>query len=411
MSFTLAPSFAPPVPEIGMTLGCVGREEENTQTCNTTLPIDQSAYSLLKSLQLPPKLLNKCLILLGTLTRTHLRRKKKYYFCNMHSLTLARLVGDRFYRDVVKKLVENGVIEIATRANGKETYCPRTKDFKGYSKSYRVRPRYLANLVQTKVKLTARAPAAPDLTIQPALPRVTLSTEGVAAYERIYAQAPSAWRKECLTESVSGVLQKRWWVSRDDKTGRIFTNVSNMTKLLRPYLQIDSQPTVEIDVRNSQPYFATVLYPAPSAERARYVELVTSGGFYKAINAMLAAPIADPDKLKTKIFQGIFFGRLENRGAMWDAFAKVFPDLADEIVKKKTEDGYESFAVKLQELEARAIIAGVLAECHVVGIPVVSVHDSVICRVEDRERVDEMVRRHCLRVVGEMPALRVKVAA
>jgi hypothetical protein len=372
-----------------------------------TFSVSRSAITLLDGLHLKRSMLNRCLLLLGTLTRHQCRRRSRHWWVNLHSYFLKQLIGKRAYVETIRTLTENGLLEV----NGRY--------FVGhYSKSYRVRPCYLLDLTSIRVKCRAHAVYAPSLELQPALARVSLSPDGIALYNARLAlcrkQVPpgqcervESWRGSCLRESVESILARRWWVSRDEKTGRVFSNVSSLPSFLRPHLLVDSVETVEIDIVNSQPYFLAALYPQPCAERTRFVALVGAGGFYEALNAGLSAPEPERKKLKRRVFREILFGRLEYKRELWTAFAAQFPELATLVSSLKWDAGHNALALALQSLEARAIVDGVMAECFAAGVPVLTVHDSVVCKWNDEARVRESILRHCSAVVGAVPTLKV----
>ena len=149
------------------------------------------------------------------------------------------------------------------------------------------------------------------------------------------------------------------------------------------------------------------------------------------------------EKLKKKVFKEIFFGKVSEKYRIWLAFKGMFPELSAIIEKLKQENQpvyvgaggvlsttadqrsagtkasawsskkqpkpHSAYAVRLQNLEAKAIIEGVLQEAVEKNIPVLTVHDSVICRIKDAVTVERMMNNHVLRIVGDTPRLKTTI--
>lgn len=49
----------------------------------------------------------------------------------------------------------------------------------------------------------------------------------------------------------------------DCTSGRFHSNVTNMARVLTPFLRVDGEPLVNVDVKNSQPYLSTILLTNP----------------------------------------------------------------------------------------------------------------------------------------------------
>jgi hypothetical protein len=51
-----------------------------------------------------------------------------------------------------------------------------------------------------------------------------------------------------------------FYYSVDDNVGRFHSNLTNIKKELRNYITYDDQKLVNIDIKNSQPFFSTLLF-------------------------------------------------------------------------------------------------------------------------------------------------------
>ena len=68
-----------------------------------------------------------------------------------------------------------------------------------------------------------------------------------------------AAKAKTYRESVEAVRNGEWWMDSDPKTGRLFSNLTNLKRELRGHLRVEGQGLVEIDIKNSQPTFLALL--------------------------------------------------------------------------------------------------------------------------------------------------------
>lgn len=365
------------------------------------LPISNKAKKSINALMLSQRIRMKCLLFAGILGRSHARRGKRDK-CRLHTRNfLFPLLGDRDYKEVLGALEELGIIEIDTK------YVVGSK-----SRSYRLKREFLDDLEIETVIGPPIAEPSPDFIKQPFLRETSISEEGQREVINQLLKMRSRAKKTFLRLAVEQILKRNWWISQQAVTGRVCTNVSNVNSFVRPYLLLRGEKVAEIDISNSQPYFMASLYPRDSDESRRYRSMVCSGQFYEEINRRLTEPLGDltnkklRTKLKRRLFTEIFFGRLESRREVWGIFSEMFPELAGEIVALKERESYKALALELQSKEALAIVFGVMAECVVLDIPVLTVHDSVLCREKDWEKVWSLIEHHCFSVVGAFPNLK-----
>ena len=97
---------------------------------------------------------------------------------------------------------------------------------------------------------------------------------------KIYEERISEWEKLDLTEkeinqkldywtdltletwrtSAERIERKEWLFKQDDNVGRLHTNLTGLKRELRKHLTINGEKLIGIDVKNSQPYFASTLF-------------------------------------------------------------------------------------------------------------------------------------------------------
>ena len=189
------------------------------------------------------------------------------------------------------------------------------------------------------------------------------------------------------------------------KAGRFYSALTNMPKDMRSMLLIDGEETAEIDLGSSQFYFALNLYPQHSKERQRYYKAL-QGGIYELINQRCTRPYKNRDYYKTKCIAQIFYKKT-SEGIFWDAFKKEFPELAALITSFKKLHSNVDLAYLLQKAESDTVILDACEKLMREGIPVATVHDSIICKKSDSAFVAKTLEAAAFRAVGEKPVIKV----
>ncbi len=211
-------------------------------------------------------------------------------------------------------------------------------------------------------------------------------------------------------QAVARIKNQRWHFATDRRTGRIFNNFTSLSKLLRPYALLDGKTCAEIDIRNSQPFFMTTLYPSRSNEAVRFAKVVSEGRFYESLNAASGNPFADCDRLKLKeaIFTEILFGRRWATSRLWQGFLDLFPEMARIVATLKSRD-YRSLAVELQRREARLMIQTVVPRLSssLPGVPFLTVHDSLAIDARHADQAAALIIECAQEQTGNTPSLRI----
>ena len=144
----------------------------------------------------------------------------------------------------------------------------------------------------------------------------------------------------------------RLFAHRTHKGGRLFHSLSNSKRIYRPFLKIQNQETVEIDISSSQPLLLVKYYDKYAGqyrnlpcERERYYDLVKQGKLYHAINDKLSemhGPLFDFENeehysfFKERVFSEILYCPNGTRNRLlWDAFKKLFPILSKILIAEK----------------------------------------------------------------------------
>lgn len=275
-------------------------------------------------------------------------------------------------------------------------------------------------------------------------------------YQSALKTIEKTYRKNIIEGNKKAESRRTFSLSEIDKiqAGEIYIKVnptnkrldSNYTRLpgeLVQHLTIDGKPLTELDIRNSQPFFAACLFnPTPEIlnimnrvlghrltilaislqiseqkDVKLYRSLVTSGEFYEYMmnkfkeNGIL---FKDRQDFKEQLFT-IFFGEISAKrfSKAVRLFAKEFPNvqILFETIKR---DQYNLLAILLQNIEAYVILdhvaQNILSELS--GLPFITKHDSLlpagILASDQPDKVKEIMLSTIEKVTGLMPQVRIK---
>lgn len=182
-----------------------------------------------------------------------------------------------------------------------------------------------------------------------------------------------------------------------DSFGRIHTNFTVLKKEIRNnFLSIDGEELCEVDIKNSQPFFLSLLMKdemmlekLESKEIKRYFDLVKLGLVYDDLQQRYSELI-DRDDAKQLIYR-VFFGPNRENKKECKMFRKVYPEIYDFICEYKSMNkNYRCISHMLQFMESRFIFKGVIRELmnkHP-EIKIITVHDSLLYQCRYKEIVE-----------------------
>lgn len=215
-------------------------------------------------------------------------------------------------------------------------------------------------------------------------------------------------------QAVGRIEDHSWWFARDKKSGRIYHNASSLPTDCRELLLVDGQPAAETDITNCQPFLLTALYPGPSPERTRFMDLCISGQFYEHLNGLFPEPYADRKELKQATYQNIMYGRAWHCGQpMFQAFRREWPILGALIAGRKMGKGGRSrLPVEMQGAEADLVIGRVVPRvmAELPGVPVLTIHDSLLVGARHAPAAAEIIRSEITARFGACPPVKVKLS-
>jgi hypothetical protein len=183
-----------------------------------------------------------------------------------------------------------------------------------------------------------------------------------------------------------------------DEYGRLHTNFTVLKKYIRQnYLTINGELTYEIDMKNSQPYFLTVIMKEQmdiqkiiKKDVSRYIDLVHNGLIYEEfINKF---ELSDRDEAKIMMYK-VLFGQNGNTRKENKMFYSLFPNVYSFIKDyKSVNDNYKSLSHDLQLLESKFIFNTVVDNIYKSydNMNLFTIHDSISCKMSDKNKVEEI---------------------
>jgi len=259
-------------------------------------------------------------------------------------------------------------------------------------------------------------------------------TVGTRQYNKICASA---------TRIIDGHIK----YNIDQTSGRFHSNVTNLAKVLRPYLRIDGQPLVNCDISNSQPYLSTILLTNPSKvsgfaknpafammlttlkvslakDVKNYIFLVSTGTLYEFLQDKFRQEGLELNRKETKVqVLRILFAR--NRSpkdetnrqarAIFKANFKTVHRIFSKVRGSEKGDKFTSFkrfAILLQSVESFLMLDVILKRIYreLPGTIAVTVHDSVMTGLltNNVEAVRKIMEEELTFFVGMTPQIKIE---
>ncbi|MEQ9309518.1 MAG: hypothetical protein RLN90_08695 [Balneolaceae bacterium] len=247
----------------------------------------------------------------------------------------------------------------------------------------------------------------------------------------------------CLGQ-ILRIQQKEIYISVNDTNNRLDSNFTNLPSILLKHLEIDGKKFIEMDIKNSQPFFVlALLNPSSEAikvisdfdkslleivnqykindyvDTIRYLRYVCKGNFYDLMARKfnkLGINCSNRNDLKSNIFI-VFFGKPNahnfNDGAR--IFKIMFPTVYS-LFKRIKAKGNNRLAILLQRLEAHSVLEIAVKRItnEFPDLPILTRHDSILIAKDYnpdkkvQKRVQSILRNSVKDVVGFYPPGRVR---
>ncbi|MCH4551999.1 hypothetical protein [Aestuariibaculum lutulentum] len=235
--------------------------------------------------------------------------------------------------------------------------------------------------------------------------------------------------------SISKLENLNFYYSVDDNVGRFHSNLTNIKKELRNYITYDSKKLVNVDIKNSQPFFSTLLfntafyeeksenfnmYKMPSLSKvigeeseyisliimlgktlestmntsfSEYLDMVNSADFYNTIHTKLY-PEQPFDRPKVKLMILIyFFSKNRSKSQFKKDFKNALPEVHKlfALIKRKN---HKALSHILQRIESEIIIERVtkLISIEKPELPIFTIHDSVVTTQGNENYVSDVIK-------------------
>jgi hypothetical protein len=232
-------------------------------------------------------------------------------------------------------------------------------------------------------------------------------------------------RRTFSVAEIGKIQSGQIYIKCNSTNGRLDSNFTRLPSELVQHLHIDGKPLSEIDLRNSQPFFAAAMI-CPTREinyvlekylgrklmtktRAlsirdredvqQYISLVTSGTLYEPflIDRVKEAGIIGVDRkeLKGRVFR-VFFGKIGSwryDRVAW-IFRKAFPNVVTYFELIKVGD-HSRLAVILQRLESYTMLNRVAPTIikELPDLPFITKHDSILpVHIESSDSIGQVAR-------------------
>ena len=328
---------------------------------------------------------------------------------SVHSKTLKHFMGERDYLRVISALEDDdGALSVSRQyfvGQASRRYKLRS-DLLDEIVPCEIRNRPLAKkLIALRVGTWKKAQKPFYKDVLSSMEKMSFDADG-AEEEMAGSNLPPAVR-DYWQRSINAMRYKAYFASIAPQTNRLYYNITGLPRELRKYLSLDGDALCEVDIKCCQPYLMSFFYkdlPSHNAEKHRYLEVVKSD-FYGYMAKSSGHNIARDDA-KRLVYTYVLFDKVRDH-PMWQAFAKEFPLLARIVAMKKTTK-HNRLSIHLQNLEASWMFKRVIRTLSKAGIFAATVHDSVICRKQDVEKVRSTLEQAFKGADGNFPLLSVK---
>lgn len=249
--------------------------------------------------------------------------------------------------------------------------------------------------------------------------------EKYISYKYINEELKYIYYSDCITF----IKEKYFFKIVDPKTGRFYTNITNLPKDLRQFLRYKGEQLIEIDIANSQPFLFNLVISnySKSAKLSETIgsykgEMITDeyrnvterGKIYEYFTEKWNTEYSQKrtrEEIKETFFKKIFFctNKMNERYPESKLFQKVFPTEYKIIVETKKND-YKYLAYILQKLEAEMIIYTICLKLikKIKDIGIFTIHDSILTTINNIEIVKQIMLKEFQQKFSLMPILKIK---
>lgn len=218
-----------------------------------------------------------------------------------------------------------------------------------------------------------------------------------------------------ILASAIRIINNDIFYSIDNTSGRFHSNLTNISKGLRPYLRIKDEPLINIDIKNSQPYLSTIILTDPgkvsyltknpafalllqslkvslNQDVKKYISLVISGQLYEYLMQEFAKEglTLTRDETKRQDLRILFARNRTPKDEINRNCRQIFKDRFPTVHRifskvRGSEQGdkfqnFKRFAILLQRIESYLVLDVILKRIYreLPGTIAVTIHDSIM---------------------------------
>jgi hypothetical protein len=332
-------------------------------------------------------------------------------FTGMSSTILQYYLGSKGVQEVKSRLLELAII------TDNNKYSTREK----FSKSYGLNPAVFDdNILEHKistVSLLNKHKIARKEIKEPFLEAVYHHIAAYGISSEVYEFLSSQYKEKELKpmQYMSYYLRAKEIEFKDlyvirDETGRVYTNFTNLPKLMRSYIYNGSSPLTicEVDISACMAFILGAVMERNAIEApevALFIKLSQEPNFYINLASLLS--VESPDFKKE--FLVMLNEKYESnvKRPTYRSFKKSFPAVAafiEEVNKKDNSTLYRMCA----SLESTVMINGVYKKLIAYRIPAFSIHDGILTTPEHIDLVTQLIQKSFREEVGRVPVIKVK---
>ncbi|MDD3978510.1 MAG: hypothetical protein PHI15_10235, partial [Methanomicrobium sp.] len=264
---------------------------------------------------------------------------------------------------------------------------------------------------------------------------------------RVKGKASNCEKRIRTYHIIDRIEKKQFYLSVDENVGRFHSNLTNLKKEIRNYITYNGQKLVNVDIKNSQPLFSTLLFnkdfynqkglfnifhiPSHTSilsnnihsftnttimivkvlekygnqDIIKYIEMVNSGSFYEKISKlMFPNENFDKKKVKPMIFT-VFFSNNKYMGQPKAKAKKKFKEILPytyEVFRLLKLCDHTALSRILQRIESIIMIQNVVPRIanERPDLPIFTIHDSVVTTVGNEEYVSKVILEEIIRLTG-----------
>jgi len=196
---------------------------------------------------------------------------------------------------------------------------------------------------------------------------------------------------------------------RNSTNGRLDTNLTSLPSFLRPYI-ISSEKLMNIDIKNSQPYFLyTLLKSNPDInpeELKRYSELVIEGNLYEYLEDKYYQVFRQRrTRIETKKMLCKIFYSKNSSFTKWKIFlGSLFPSIM-QFINKTNSEKHNTLSIMLTSVESYSVLDVMMPLLRENGITPYTIHDSFICKESQAQTLLDLLDKKFTELYGVAPSM------